>query len=225
MVVTLGRACAMAVIGLLFLGDREIDGSDAEGGILADALAHDDDDLRFVRDELLELAGAEQGVDGIRLAYGQSNGSDELRKRIASLYAGAGDDNVLVTVGGAEANFTSFWHLLESEGKAAVILPNYGQVPGLLDSFDSEVRPVHLIEERGWQPDLEALAEFAEPGDISDLQALQQFIEDYTRELAERQGLQHEGQQLQLTGFPLFVHMEGDLPWARSGLHQRRGAF
>jgi len=114
--------------------------------------------------ELLELAGAESGIDGVRLGYGQSNGSDELRKRIAALYRGASEANVLVTVGGAEANFASFWHLLESEGKAAVILPNYGQVPGLLESFGTQLLPVPLVEEAGWQPDMDALADALEAG-------------------------------------------------------------
>ncbi|MEJ2204312.1 MAG: aminotransferase class I/II-fold pyridoxal phosphate-dependent enzyme [Gemmatimonadota bacterium] len=87
--------------------------------------------------ELLDLAGDQAGVDDVRLGYGQSNGSDQLRDRIAALYPGATEANVLVTVGGAEANFTSFWHLMEAEGTAAVVLPNYGQVPGLLESFGS----------------------------------------------------------------------------------------
>ena len=107
--------------------------------------------------ELLELAGLGGSVDDVRLGYGQSNGSDELRARIAALYPGATDANVLVTVGGAEANFASFWHLLETEGKAAVLLPNYMQVPGLLESFGSQVFPVNLLESEGWQPDLGAL--------------------------------------------------------------------
>jgi len=107
--------------------------------------------------ELLDLAGIEDGVDHIRLGYGQSNGSDELRASIAALYPGATDANVLVTVGGAEANFASFWHLLETAGKAAVILPNYMQVPGLLESFGEQAFPVNLIESEGWQPDLGAL--------------------------------------------------------------------
>jgi uncharacterized protein with von Willebrand factor type A (vWA) domain len=38
--------------------------------------------------------------------------------------------------------------------------------------------------------DLEALSEFAEPGDIEELSALEQQIQDYLRELAERQGLE-----------------------------------
>lgn len=107
--------------------------------------------------ELLALAGVAGGVDDVRLGYGQSNGSDELRARIAALYPGATDRNILVTVGGAEANFASFWHLMEMEGKAAVLLPNYMQVPGLLESFGTEVFPVNLVEAEGWQPDLNAL--------------------------------------------------------------------
>ena len=107
--------------------------------------------------ELLELAGVGERIEDVRLGYGQSNGSDELRERIAALYPGATEASVLVTVGGAEANFASFWHLLESEGKAAVVLPTYGQVPGLLESFGSRLLPVYLQEEQGWQPDLDAL--------------------------------------------------------------------
>ncbi len=108
--------------------------------------------------ELLDLAGVDEGVDDVLLGYGQSNGSDALRARISALYPGADDASVLVTVGGAEANFASFWHLMESEGKAAVVLPTYGQVPGLLRSFGTRLLPVNLVEEDAWQPDLDALA-------------------------------------------------------------------
>ena len=108
--------------------------------------------------ELLSLAGTgEDALRGVRLGYGQSNGSDELRSRIAALYPGADESNVLVTVGGAEANFTAFWHLMEPGGAAAVALPNYMQVPGLLTSFGARVLPFHLIEEEGWQPDVDQL--------------------------------------------------------------------
>ena len=107
--------------------------------------------------ELLELSGRDIDLDGTLLSYGQSNGSDELRDLIASQYAGAGEASVLVTTGGAEANFTCFWHLFEGDGKAAIILPTYGQVPGLLESFGSRLIGVDLIESEGWQPDLGAL--------------------------------------------------------------------
>lgn len=108
-------------------------------------------------DELLELSGRDIDVGSTLLSYGQSNGSDELRALIADQYESASDASVLVTVGGAEANFTSFWHLMEASEKAAIVLPTYGQVPGLLESFGSRLLPVHLREEDGWQPDLGAL--------------------------------------------------------------------
>src|SRR5207237_10455141 len=47
--------------------------------------------------------------------------------------------------------------------------------------------------------DLEELAEFAEPGDIEKLSALQQQIQDYLREMAERQGLEQTKRGFQLT--------------------------
>ena len=40
---------------------------------------------------LLDLAGGDGTVDDVLLGYGQSNGSDLLRKRIANLYTGATD--------------------------------------------------------------------------------------------------------------------------------------
>jgi aspartate/methionine/tyrosine aminotransferase len=107
--------------------------------------------------ELLELAGRDEGVEDVRLSYGQSNGSDELRNRIAALYPGASESSVLVTVGGAEANFVGHWHLLEQDKPAAVMLPNYMQVPGMVENFGAPLLPFHLREETGWQPDLDEL--------------------------------------------------------------------
>jgi aspartate/methionine/tyrosine aminotransferase len=107
--------------------------------------------------ELLEIAGSDVSVADIRLGYGQSNGSDGLRELIADQYEGASTASVLVTVGGVEANFACFWHLFETEGTAALVLPTYGQVPGLLESFGGRLSTVNLVEENGWQPDLDAL--------------------------------------------------------------------
>lgn len=107
--------------------------------------------------ELLELADRAPEVLDLRLGYGQSNGSDDLRERIAALYRGVTEASVLVTIGGAEANFAAFWHILDLEAPVAVMLPNYMQVPGLLESFSAPVVPYHLVEAEGWQPDLEML--------------------------------------------------------------------
>jgi aspartate/methionine/tyrosine aminotransferase len=107
--------------------------------------------------ELLSLANLHPDTLDIRLGYGQSNGSDDLRNLIADLYAGVTEASVLVTTGAAEANFTVFWELMEPDTSVAVMLPNYMQVPGLLKSFGAHIHPFHLVEENGWQPDLNEL--------------------------------------------------------------------
>ena len=107
--------------------------------------------------ELLSLANLHPDTLDIRLGYGQSNGSDDLRNLIVDLYADATEASVLVTTGAAEANFTAFWELMEPGASVAVMLPNYMQVPGLLESFGAHIHPFHLVEENGWQPDLNEL--------------------------------------------------------------------
>ncbi len=54
--------------------------------------------------------------------------------------------------------------------------------------------------------DMDTLAEFAEPGDMQQLSALQQQIQDYIREAAERQGIEftRDGYQLTPKAFRLF---------------------
>lgn len=116
--------------------------------------------------ELLELAGVGdlRELAAIRLGYGQSNGSDPLRETIASLYPGAGPDHVVATVGGAEANLAATWRLVEPDEPVAVMLPNYMQIPGLVESLGGVVHPFRLVEDQAWQPDLDALRSGLEAG-------------------------------------------------------------
>src|SRR5882672_5240017 len=53
------------------------------------------------------------------LGYTQSNGTEELRDRIAAFYPGAAREQVLVTNGGSEANYTALWALLEKRDRVA----------------------------------------------------------------------------------------------------------
>ena len=103
--------------------------------------------------ELLELAGAEREALDTALSYGQTNGSEALRRRIAELYDDADPDRVVVTNGSAEANFIAAWHLVRPGDAVAVLTPTYMQVPGLADALGAEVRRVPLREEDGWQVD------------------------------------------------------------------------
>ena len=113
--------------------------------------------------ELLELTGLE-GLGDLQLGYGQSNGSDLLRSRIAALYDGVDPDQVIVTVGGAEANVAACWQLMEPGAPVAVQVPNYMQVPGLVENLGGVVRPFGLVEERDWQPDLDELRAVLDDG-------------------------------------------------------------
>ncbi|MCI0433992.1 MAG: aminotransferase class I/II-fold pyridoxal phosphate-dependent enzyme [Gemmatimonadetes bacterium] len=106
--------------------------------------------------ELLALAGAD--VDHLLLGYGQSNGSRELRSHIARLYRGAGENNVVVTNGSAEANFVVMWNLVEPGDAVAAIMPTYMQAPGLAHTMRAEVREIPLRLELGWQPDPDEIA-------------------------------------------------------------------
>jgi aspartate/methionine/tyrosine aminotransferase len=107
--------------------------------------------------ELLQLGARDPSILDVRLGYTQSNGSDELRGLIAAHYPGASDASVLVTTGGAEANFAAFWHIMDTDDRAAIVVPTYEQVPGLVESFGGRTAPVRLLESEGWQPDLDAL--------------------------------------------------------------------
>jgi aspartate/methionine/tyrosine aminotransferase len=91
---------------------------------------------------------------GAPLAYNQSNGTDELREAIASLYPGATPDNVEVTNGGSEANFVTIYSMLELGDEVVVILPNYGQIWGLTTSLGMAVTAVRLRGDAAWAPDL-----------------------------------------------------------------------
>jgi uncharacterized protein with von Willebrand factor type A (vWA) domain len=75
--------------------------------------------------------------------------------------------------------------------------------------------------------DLDALAEFAEPGDVERLEELQRMVENYLREEAERQGIDRQGNAFQVTpkAYRLFQgklleRIFSQLEAARSGRHQ-----
>ena len=114
--------------------------------------------------ELLAREGQVEDLLASRLGYTQSNGTDELRSLIAALHPGATDAGVLATAGGAEANFVSFWELARTGGATAAMLPNYMQIPGLIECFGGRCIGFSLREEEGWRPDLNELSSALEAG-------------------------------------------------------------
>lgn len=100
--------------------------------------------------ELLEPEEIERVLD-TRLGYGWTQGSPELRARIAALYPGATPENVLVTCGSAEANFLFCWSTLGPGDEVALMRPNYLQIEGLAEALGVRVRRFRLREEEGWR--------------------------------------------------------------------------
>jgi len=99
----------------------------------------------------------------LRLGYGQTNGSIELRKSISQHYQGAGIDNVLVTNGSAESNFTFAWSNIKAGDEVVVMLPNYMQIWGIARYLDADVKPFYLKEDLDWAPDMDELKQLVTP--------------------------------------------------------------
>jgi aspartate/methionine/tyrosine aminotransferase len=97
------------------------------------------------------------------LTYPHVNGIPELRRNIASLYDGAGPENVLVTVGAAEANYITTRTLLGTGDEIVVMLPNYMQIWGIAKNHGLQVKTFRLREEDGWAPDLAELESVVTP--------------------------------------------------------------
>ncbi len=97
-------------------------------------------------EELLQGEGGRAELLGQALKYPESNGSRLLRERIAAFYPGATADNVLVTTGCSEANYTTLWGLLEKGDRMAVMIPNYLQSWGLARGFAGSVDTYRLVE-------------------------------------------------------------------------------
>ncbi len=113
--------------------------------------------------ELIPDAKEREELLAVELGYSQSNGTPELRRAIASIYPGSTEDNVITTVGTAEANFLIAWLLTEPGDEVVMMLPNYMQLWGLVRAFGAEIQPLPLVEELEWAPDLDALDRAVSP--------------------------------------------------------------
>jgi aspartate/methionine/tyrosine aminotransferase len=96
-------------------------------------------------EELLQGESERAALLATPLGYSQSNGTEELRDRIAQFYPGAGRKNILVTNGGSEANYTTLWSLLEPGDRVACMLPNYLQTWGLSRAYAERADPFRMI--------------------------------------------------------------------------------
>jgi len=103
--------------------------------------------------ELVEMGFDLESFLDVPLGYSQSNGTIELRERIAALYPGATADHVEVTNGTSEANYLIALSQLRPGDVVAMQVPNYMQMPGVARSLGAEVRTFRLHTDRRCEPD------------------------------------------------------------------------
>ena len=117
----------------------------------------------------------------------------------------------------------------EFTGREALTVPQALEVKEELEKIDELIKQLEEARETAQIGliDMEALAEFAEPGDVDQLSALQQQIQDYLREIAERQGLEQAQGSFRVTpkAYRIFQaklidRLFSELTESRSGRHQ-----
>jgi aspartate/methionine/tyrosine aminotransferase len=116
--------------------------------------------------DLIEDTGSREALMAEALRYTQTNGTQPLRESIAALYPGATADHVLVTNGGAEANYITTWNLAEPGDEIVMMVPNFMQTWGLARAFGANLTAWPLIApgtnaaaggQGGWRVDLDGL--------------------------------------------------------------------
>jgi len=95
--------------------------------------------------ELIEDAASREALMAEALRYTQTNGTQPLRESIAALYPGATADHVLVTNGGAEANYITTWNLAQAGDEVVMMVPNFMQTWGVARAFGANLTAWPLI--------------------------------------------------------------------------------
>jgi uncharacterized protein with von Willebrand factor type A (vWA) domain len=117
----------------------------------------------------------------------------------------------------------------EFTGRTPMTVPQALQIKEELETIDRLLKQLEEAMKTAQIGiiDLEELAQFAEPGDVEQLSALQQVIQDYLRDQMERQGLEESKHGFQLTpkAYRLFqskllTQVFDELQASRSGRHQ-----
>src|SRR5258708_2319171 len=114
-------------------------------------------------EELVPTDEAVQRLLQTSLHYPPVNGTRRLRELIAVQYRDANPDNILVTVGAAEANAVAVGALVQAGDHVVVMEPGYRQIRGMAINAGCKVDAFHLCRETGWRPDLDHLEKLVRP--------------------------------------------------------------
>jgi hypothetical protein len=91
-----------------------------------------------------------------KLSYGSTKGSEAVRRAVSEWYS-VDKENVLITVGTAEANFLMTLALIKKDSEIVVENPSYMQIHGIAEAIGAKIKKFHLKEENEFRPDLEEL--------------------------------------------------------------------
>ena len=172
-----------------------------------------------LRDRFHAAVKSEQIRDLERLWYAAGNDQSPFARGLVSLIETLGD-KYLVEQLAAKYEFT---------GRETLSVPQALEVKEELEKIDDLIKQLEEARETAQIGliDMEALAEFTEPGDIDQLSALQQQVQDYLREMAEQQGLEQRGGSFHLTPkayrifqAKLLEKLFSQLAPSRTGRHQ-----
>ena len=128
---------------------------------------------------------------------------EEQLHELESLYFRVGNDQDPFAVGlvlvvgllGEKYQVDELAAKYEFTGREGMDVPKALEVKEELETIDRLLKQIDEAKKTAQLAiiDIEELQQFAEPGDIERLKALQQQVEDYVREQAERQGLEGDG--------------------------------
>jgi aspartate/methionine/tyrosine aminotransferase len=102
--------------------------------------------------ELIDDPASRDALFAEALGYTQTNGTVPLREAIARFYPGGTADHVLVTNGGAEANYLATWNLVEPGDEVVMMVPNFMQIWGLARAFGAVIKAWPLLTPAGRRP-------------------------------------------------------------------------
>lgn len=171
------------------------------------------------RDRYFRAARDEQLYDLERLWYAVGNDRSPLARGLLQVMERLGDKYQVDELA-AKYTFT---------GRTPLTVPEALAIKEELERIDELLKQLEQARQTAQIAvvDMESLAEYAEPGDMERLQELQQRVQDYLRELAERQGLTKENGAFQLTpqAYKLFQgklleRIFSELQPSRTGRHQ-----
>ena len=134
---------------------------------------------------------------------------DEQLRDLERLWYAAGDDNspfakslvLLIERLGEKYQVDELAAKYEFTGHEPMTVPQALEIKEELEKIDELLKQLEEARKTAQIGiiDMDLLSEFAEPGDVEQLGALQQQIQDYLREAAERQGLEQSGRNFKLT--------------------------